>query len=110
MVNRRDLVLWAAEAADGWQFIPANQLVKAPGLTEPLSPIRMGPVPLSGLADQLIFQIDMSENATYHSDMDGRCTVVNTAPKDDQPSRTSFHGETRAINALNAIYQSKILR
>lgn len=99
----RDLILRAVEAADGWQFVPSHSLVKIPGFTEPVNPSRMGPVALSGLADQLVSQIDQSKDFSFHSTESGRCVVINANPKVDQSERASFHGESRSVNALNAI-------
>ena len=106
----RDLILRTVEAADGWMFIPTNQLVKAPGLTEPFSVSRMSPIAVSGLADQLIFQVDQSDDYTFHSDKNGRCTVTNENPKPDGPTSASWHGESRAINALRAIAGSGFIK
>ena len=103
----RDIILRAVEAAYGWQFVPTHSLIKIPGFTEPVSVLRMSNVALSALADQLIHQIDQSENFSFQSTESGRCVVINKKPKDDQPERSSIHGESRAINALKAMRAAK---
>lgn len=99
----RDIILRAVEAAVGWQFIPSHSFIKIPGLTEPADVTRIGPVVLSGLVDQLVSQIDKSENFSFQSDANGRCTVINSNPEKDCPERASWHGDTRAENALRAM-------
>lgn len=99
----RDILLRAVEAADGWQFVPSHSFIKIPGITEPADVMRVGSVIMSGLADQLISQIDESDNYAFHSNDDGRCTVSNGKPKEDQPEMASCHGNTRAVNALRAM-------
>lgn len=105
----RDIILRAVEKADGWQFIPSHSFIKVPGFTEPADILRMSPVVLSGLVDQIVSQIDKSENFFFHSNQDGRAVVINISSKGEEPSRSSYHGDTRSINALKAIDQSKFL-
>ena len=105
----RDIILRAVEAADGWQFVPSHSFIKIPGLTEPADVLRVGPVVLSGLADQLISQIDKSENYAFHSNDDGRATVTNNDPKEDHPDLSSYHGKSRALNALCAMSKAKFI-
>lgn len=105
----RDIILRAVEVAEGWQFVPSHSLIKIPGFTEPADVLRVGSVVLSGLADQLISQIDKSENWAFHSNDDGRATVTNSDPKKDQPELSSYHGTTRAMNALCAMSRARFI-
>lgn len=105
----RDIILRAVEVAEGWQFVPSHSFIKIPGLTEPADVLRVGPVVIAGLADQLISQIDKSENFSFHSNDDGRATVTNSNPKNDEPDLSSHHGKSRALNALCAMSKARFI-
>jgi len=103
----RDIVLRAVEAADGWQFVPSHSFVKIPGLTEPADIMRIGPVVMSGLADQLIFQIDQSDDFTFHWDENGKVTITHKDPEKGKTVLYSYSGESRALNALCAMSKAR---
>ena len=103
----RDIILRAVEKADGWQFVASHSIVKIPGFTEPADVLKMSPVVLAGLVDQLVSQIDASDNFTFESYKSRRCTITNDNPtgvtKGGASAVASHYGETRALNALHAM-------
>lgn len=103
----RDVILRAVEAADGWQFVPSHSFVKIPGLTEPADIMRMSPVLLAGLADQLIFQIDQSEKFSFSSTHDGQAIVSNNNPEGEESNIAVYRDESRSLNALCAMSKAR---
>ncbi|NOX49189.1 MAG: hypothetical protein GXP16_01460 [Gammaproteobacteria bacterium] len=108
-MNRQEYIE-AVELAKGWQFVPAAQLIKIPGTTEPAKDISLNDVHKGALAMQLISQVDEIDGVTFDSDINGRATVVNLRATVDKPDVTSHHGSSRSDNAIGAILDSGVLK